>query len=1200
MLFLGIIHLNTYAQIPGYTLRHIGGQNGLPSSEITVIRQDHKGFVWIGTNSGLSRYDGYSFENFQYYNQQRLGTINGIRELADKTIWICTETGLFIYRKNELVQLKCDENAIAPFYDIIEKTGGGIYVSGAKGLYDIPKHVLPEIIDEKNISLNKFLHPVWSNKKTGNETIIEKLAINSSDVLGIGTHTETYILEKNRLTKVWNAEESSDFITSVHLTDQSVFSFTSTRIGLKRYEKGIVQDLSYPNVPELFGGYDYSEQGESLVIYSAANLFSYNPTKKSIQKTINISPLNIKWCTSMLVDNEGNYWLGSHEGIYFLKENHFNLLEGSSFQKVQETYSLLERSDGTMLAGTNRGHLWQLTDSTAKIAFKEDPFFTRADIHSLWEDEKHWLWLGSGYQGLGVIRNNKLSLFKEEDGLADNSILSLFSDSKKTLWTIGDNGITKIETDASDNIHFQKYNYTLPNYAEYKLYSMIEGPDGNYWLAGMPGILYFDGHKIIPAIIDPRLPKEFTASKMIKDKKGNVWIATFDYGLLLCYFDKQHQLKLRKIFDETDGLFTNTVTSLETDNSDNLWLGGYKGISCIRFTEDGNFQIRNFDAKDGFLPNNYHTLTLYKDRKGTIWTASSAGIGHFNPEQLLANPPKTTVFITKIELLNHDSTLSLFTSGSQSQKKDSIELQLPYSYNSLAIHFSGVHFSNPGSLRYYYRLNEEDSIWKEVKGGNSITFQQLAAGKYTLLLKATIGGNNPSAITYFRFQILPPFWQTAWFIALLLAAIVAAILFIVKRRDKIIRQREAQKTEIQKLKAISYQYQLEIEQVIGYFASSINEQPTIDQMLWDVAKNCIAKLGFEDCVIYLKDEKKNKLIQKAAWGPKTTEEDRIINPIEIDLGTGIVGSVAQTGKATIINDTASDNRYIVDDAIRSSEITVPILDNGKVIGIIDSEHHEKNFYTERHLQILTTIASLCADKMDKMKAEQQTREKELELVTLNRDLATSQLTALRAQMNPHFIFNALNSVQQFILKGDVDQANRYLSKFSRLQREVLNNSDQNFISLDKEIEILKLYLELEQLRFNENFDYTILLEDDIDPDELKIPPMILQPFIENAIWHGLMPKQGMKKLSLVFKLVNDDMLECIVEDNGIGREAALKLKNETQAGPKHQSRGLRLVYDRLQLLQQQFRKPFTATISDITDNSGHVTGTKVSLVLYTG
>lgn len=155
---------------------------------------------------------------------------------------------------------------------------------------------------------------------------------------------------------------------------------------------------------------------------------------------------------------------------------------------------------------------------------------------------------------------------------------------------------------------------------------------------------------------------------------------------------------------------------------------------------------------------------------------------------------------------------------------------------------------------------------------------------------------------------------------------------------------------------------------------------------------------------------------------------------------------------------------------------------------------------------------MCADKIDKIKAEQQTREKEVEVLKLNKDLATSQLTALRAQMNPHFIFNALNSIQQYILTGNVDQANKYLSKFSRLQRDVLNNSDQNFISLEKEIEMLNLYLELEQLRFNENFEYHIIVSEDIDSTELLIPPMILQPFVENAIWHGLMSKKDIGKL----------------------------------------------------------------------------------------
>jgi two-component system, LytTR family, sensor kinase len=422
---------------------------------------------------------------------------------------------------------------------------------------------------------------------------------------------------------------------------------------------------------------------------------------------------------------------------------------------------------------------------------------------------------------------------------------------------------------------------------------------------------------------------------------------------------------------------------------------------------------------------------------------------------------------------------------------------------------------------------------------------------------------------------------------------------LIRNREKNIAEKEAQKTELQKLKADNYQYQLEIEQVVNYFASSINQKNSVDEMLWDVARNCIAKLGFEDCVIYLIDEERKVLIQKAAWGPKTTNENKIINPIDIPLGKGIVGSVAASGNASVVTDTSKDSRYIIDDDVRLSEIAVPIIDNGKVIGVIDSEHPQKKFYTERHLQILTTIASLCADKIDKIKAEQLTREKEIEVLKLQKDLATSQLTTLRTQMNPHFIFNALNSIQQYILQGNVDEANRYLSKFSKLQREILNNSSQPFIALEKEIEMLTLYLQLEELRFGHTFTYQISIAEKIDTSEIPVPTMIIQPFIENAIWHGLMAKEGDKKLHINFELTTDDFLICTIKDNGIGREASAKLKEVRPSEEKHQSRGLSLIYDRLNMLEQQHKQTFKAQVNDILNNKNEVAGTQVVLTLYT-
>ncbi|MEX6688641.1 histidine kinase [Danxiaibacter flavus] len=438
---------------------------------------------------------------------------------------------------------------------------------------------------------------------------------------------------------------------------------------------------------------------------------------------------------------------------------------------------------------------------------------------------------------------------------------------------------------------------------------------------------------------------------------------------------------------------------------------------------------------------------------------------------------------------------------------------------------------------------------------------------------------------------------TLLFDLFVLAALICFISYLLWRITAETKLNEAKQKEIEQLKAVNYQYHLEIAQVINYFVTSISQQQTIDNMLWDIARNCISKLHFEDCVIYLYDDERKTFVQKAAWGPKTAEDNNIINPIEIPIGFGIVGSVGRNQIAEIINDTSLDRRYIIDDQKRSSEITVPIIHKGKVIGIIDSENSAKNFYTERHLQILTTIATFCADKIDKIQVEQQTKEREDMLNKLNKDLATSQLTSLRSQMNPHFIFNALNSIQQFILMGEVKEAIKYLSKFSKLQREVLNNCEQNFITLEAEIEMITLYLQLEQLRFDKNFSYNITLGETISPSEIKIPSMMLQPFVENAIWHGLIPKEGPKQININFALVPEDLICCTIEDNGIGREASAKRKSLSGYN-NHTSKGFSLVTERLYILRKHYQQTFDLEVGDIRDPEGNVSGTSVKLKLH--
>ena len=181
-------------------------------------------------------------------------------------------------------------------------------------------------------------------------------------------------------------------------------------------------------------------------------------------------------------------------------------------------------------------------------------------------------------------------------------------------------------------------------------------------------------------------------------------------------------------------------------------------------------------------------------------------------------------------------------------------------------------------------------------------------------------------------------------------------------------------------------YELETEISINLFAQSLFKANTENEILWGLAKDCISRLAFEDCVIYMIDKIKNELVQKAAYGPKNPIDFDIHNPITISLGNGIVGSVAKTGIAEIVNDTSIDERYILDDDMRLSEIAVPIKLNDEVIGVIDSEHPNKNFYTERHLRILTTISKLVANRIDKLREQEEKEKLQEEILRMNATL----------------------------------------------------------------------------------------------------------------------------------------------------------------------------------------------------------------------
>ena len=202
------------------------------------------------------------------------------------------------------------------------------------------------------------------------------------------------------------------------------------------------------------------------------------------------------------------------------------------------------------------------------------------------------------------------------------------------------------------------------------------------------------------------------------------------------------------------------------------------------------------------------------------------------------------------------------------------------------------------------------------------------------------------------------------------------------------------------------------------------------------------------------------------------------------------------------------------------------------------------------------------------------------------------LKSLRSQMNPHFIFNALNSVNNFIAKSDERSANRYLSDFSTLMRAVLENSEEDFIPLSKELELLKLYTKLEHSRFSDKFDYKIHVDKQIDIDAFQIPPMLLQPYIENAIWHGLRYKNEKGFLNIALKQKEKNTIEITIEDDGVGRKKSAELKTQNQK--KQKSKGMGNIKKRITILNAMYKDKVDVHISNLETDG---TGTKVLFTL---
>lgn len=1182
------------AQIKPLKFTNYTVKDGLVHDIVVKTIEDKKGFIWIATLNGLSKFDGKNFTNYTAIegNKKSLRS-NWITDLLldnNGTVWVSTEWGICWYNEDEdNFEYINEMNSLYILYKapICLDDEGNIFCATEKGLIIINTKTK----QYKKTALNRIVDPqciAYFNQK-----------------IFIGTRGHHLLVYENKY-DTYSSYENSLIPLGTHIMNFFVDNnelWLSTSIGLLKLDnnnKLFLYNQSTFNKQEKIGSLMCTIKLEAITGDSLLLCGTYH--KKLLLFNKHQQKFVQEW-----VNEKNNF-----EGLQYSIFNNFSILK--------KTLWMCTNSGLTKLNSANPFyHTYFIPTINDK---KNAPLLVHQILQHPLNAKQLFLIIGVKNNFLAIYNKQENVLVKKFPSNQQINTYRSFAIVDNALWAIKENAVDKFDlnlnflttiqsnfTPTENKVYVHEKNIYIPNFSGFTIFNTItkkfkEHPlnfngteiennsfnapfivngithtdSTNIWLASIKyGLFNYNTNtqKLLPFRQPSNLLYETKnrCSDILKDDKNNLWVSTMS-GLTLFEFQK----KAFTNFSNKDGLYSSYVYSLALANDNKIWGRGNGGIFCF------DIATKKFE---NFLLNSTINSNYYQQKisciNNEIYLGFEGGFVQFSNNNNHFDSSINQIVLTKILSLNTQQTFS--------HNKKNIEFS--NNDNNIALQFAALSFNNSEQVNYACKLENFDKDWILLNTNNNVHYANLKPGNYLFFAKARLGnGEWGKQVQLIEITVKAALWQRLWFQILCSLLFAGSLFYFIRwwQNNKI--KVETEKTKNEQLKAEQLKAELELEQISNFFTTSLINKNNIDEVLWDVAKNLIGKLGFVDCMIYLWNADKTKLIQKAGYGPKGSIEEINKLPFDVVLGQGVVGYVAQHKEAVIIADTSMDERYRQDEMIRLSEICLPILYNDELIGVIDSEHHEKNFYTERHLKILTTIATLIANKIKSIEAENLAREKELALQTVSKENTELQLAALRSQMNPHFIFNSLNSIQKYIWENKQEDASEYLTKFAKLMRLILEHSAKKLISLEEEIIALQLYLELEHRRCSNKFDYSFSVDEKLNTANILLPPMLIQPHIENAIWHGLLPKEERGFLKVNISLQQHNSLQCIIEDNGIGRKKSAELN--AQKTHKTSSFGTHITEKRL-----GFANLLGLTgemkIKDLYNEQGKATGTIVKL-----
>jgi ligand-binding sensor domain-containing protein len=758
LLYLLLTGTGYFAGAQPWVFEILDASSGLPSSECISLTQDHTGHLWIGTTVGLSRYDGYTFENFSTsFDGERFGKVNVVREDDRHYLWIGTDAGLFVRTpEGKFTKVGTNETGSQSITDLVI-ADEELFLASEIGPLHLSRNKIIGTKRLMKVSLPDFILPEWRSLPPMRLQFMARAQDGTLYIAGIHT---VFRYRNHHFEKLLETTQSNDQISTLVPVDSALLYAYTT---MEHFHK-----INGTSVTELFVKETLTEhhRKKAVVILRAMGMFEFDPESETITARIDVAKEGILWSTQCMKDDAGIYWIASHDGLVKIKRSPFNYLPFKHLSAYPEVYSMMQTPRGDFYIGSNRGIIFQKTEE--KIAQLKD-VNPNAEVFDMREDSTGTVWYATGYEGIVRQRNGELTRYTKADGLHDNSTNSFFSTSGGRLFVTGDKGVTEI-IEQNGGVRLKAYRFTTKTKTQFAtFYDGVESPDGTVWVAGQEGVARI----VDDSLIHYPLGGEYIeVAAMVQDGGDSLWLAVNGRGLWRCYFNQKSELVVHREINETGGLPVSVFSSLYTDRQRNLWVCHYQGISVLTH---GDRKFLNFDQQDGWPFKNYNKLFLFQDDRHRFWAGCSKGLAWFDAEGLLKVTTKPRIFLTAR------------SSDSQLISQDA---SLAYTVRKVAFSYHAIDAANQKRLQYFYRLEGLQSDWLVAGENRDVTFDQLPPGTYTFRVRAHNNKGGVSETATLTFIIEKPFWQTAWFIGVCLVAMATLIYLIMRAREHYIRKNE--------------------------------------------------------------------------------------------------------------------------------------------------------------------------------------------------------------------------------------------------------------------------------------------------------------------------------------------------------------------------------------------------------------------------